>query len=368
MHHGRRLPLRVGTRGSPLARTQTRMFLDLLTRFCPVLGLGVQGQPVFEEHVIRTTGDAVQDRSLADIGGKGLFSKEIHEALLDRRIDFAVHSLKDLETELPPGIVLACTLKREDARDALILGPHCAPTTAEDAREQPWSILPAGATIGTNSLRRQAQLLHARPDLRIVLLRGNVQPRIEKVARGDCTASLLALAGIRRLGLRDVPMAIIDAETMVPAAGQGIVGITVREHDTPLHALLAGIEDPDARAVSTAERAMLAALDGNCRTPIGGYARLLPDTSGYARLLPGTSGDARLLPDTSGYARLSHGGQTLHLTGLVARPDGTFLLKRTLQAPAADAARLGTELGNSLRADSPPDVLGDMPRDTPPHA
>ena len=328
MHHGRRLPLRVGTRGSPLARTQTKMFLDLLTRFCPVLGLGVQGQPVFEEHVIRTTGDAVQDRSLADIGGKGLFSKEIHEALLDRRIDFAVHSLKDLETELPPGIVLACTLKREDARDALILGPDCAPSD----QGEPWSSLPHGATIGTNSLRRQAQLLHARPDLRTVLLRGNVQPRIDKVARGDCTASLLALAGIRRLGLRDVPMAVIDPETMVPSAGQGIVGITVRAEDAPLHALLSGIEDPEARAVSTAERAMLAALDGNCRTPIGGYARLLGTPSGHP--------------------------PTLHLTGLVARPDGTFLLKRTLQGSATDAARLGTELGNSLRADSPADILG----------
>ncbi len=328
VHHGRRLPLRVGTRGSPLARTQTRGFLDLLTRFCPVLALGVQGQPVFEEHVIRTTGDAVQDRSLAEIGGKGLFSKEIHEALLDRRIDFAVHSLKDLETELPPGIVLACTLKREDARDVLILGPGCTPAREDD----PWSMLPAGAVIGTNSLRRTAQLLHARPDLRTVLLRGNVQPRIDKVRRGDCTASLLALAGIRRLGLRDVPMAVLDADLMVPSAGQGIVGITVREADAPLHGLLAGIEDPEARAVSTAERALLAALDGNCRTPIGGHARLLPAAAGG-------------LPE-------------LQLTGLVARPDGTFLLKRSVQGAATDAARLGAELGAGLRADCPRDVLG----------
>ena len=328
VHHGRRLPLRVGTRGSPLARTQTRLFLDLLTRFCPVLGMDVHGQPVFEEHVIRTTGDAVQDRSLAEIGGNGLFSKEIHEALLDGRIDFAVHSLKDLETELPPGIVLACTLKREDARDALIVGPHCAAPVEGD----PWGLLPAGAVIGTNSLRRQAQLLHARPDLRIVLLRGNVQPRIEKVQRGDCTASLLALAGIRRLGLRDVPMAVLEADAMVPSAGQAIVGITVRAADEPLHGLLAGIEDPEARAVSTAERAMLAVLDGNCRTPIGGYARLLPATD--------------------------RGLGRLHLTGLVARPDGTFLLKRSLHGSAADAARIGAELGASLRADSPPDILG----------
>ena len=328
LHHGRSLPLRVGTRGSPLARTQTRIFLDLLARFCPVLGTEGRGQAVFEEHVIRTTGDAVQDRSLAEIGGKGLFSKEIHEALLDRRIDFAVHSLKDLETELPPGIVLACTLKREDARDALIVGPHCAPAVEGD----PWALLPAGAVIGTNSLRRQAQLLHARPDLQITMLRGNVGPRIEKVRRGDCAASLLALAGIRRLGLRDVPMAVLDADAMVPSAGQGIVGITVRAADTPLLALLAGIEDPEARAVSTAERSMLAVLDGNCRTPIGGHARLLPVAPGQAA--------------------------AVHLTGLVARADGTFLLKRSLHGPATDAARIGAELGASLRADSPHDIFG----------
>ena len=328
VHHGRGLPLRVGTRGSPLARTQTRIFLDLLTRFCPVLALGVRGQPVFEEHVIRTTGDRVQDRSLAEIGGKGLFSKEIHEALLDHRIDFAVHSLKDLETELPQGIVLACTLKREDARDALILGPVC-----EGPGEEPLSALPRGAVIGTNSLRRQAQLLHARPDLRTVLLRGNVQPRIEKVRRGDCAASLLALAGLKRLGLQDTPMAVLDPDVMVPSAGQGIVGITTRASDQALHGLLSGIEDPEARAVSTAERALLARLDGNCRTPIGGHARLLPGSGG------GPSA-------------------TLRLTGLVARPDGTFLLKRTVQGPPDDAARLGAELGSSLRADSPRDILG----------
>ena len=326
MHHGRGLPLRVGTRGSPLALVQTRLFLDLLTRFCPVLALGVHGQPVFEEHIIRTTGDRVQDRSLAEIGGKGLFSKEIHEALLDGRIDFAVHSLKDLETELPAGIQLACTLKREDARDALILGPDCLPDG------DPFDRLPARALVGTNSLRRQSQLLHARPDLRITLIRGNVQPRIDKVLRGDCAASLLALAGVKRLGLKNVPMAVLDPDAMVPSAGQGIVGVTTRSVDTALHGLLSGIEDPEARAVSTAERALLARLDGNCRTPIGGHARLLP-----------ASGDDAAV---------------LHLTGLVARPDGSFLLKRSLHGAPADAARIGAELGASLRADSPHDIFG----------
>ncbi len=321
--HERTLPLRVGTRGSPLALVQTRFFLQRLQGFCPVL----RGMDVFQEHVIRTTGDRVQDRSLAEIGGKGLFAKEIHEALADRRIDFAVHSLKDLETALPPGIVLACTLRREDARDALILGPRCG--MADPAA--PFDALPAGADIGTNSVRRQAQLLHARPDLRTVLLRGNVQRRIDKIVAGDCTASFLALAGLRRLGIESnapegIGIVALDPDAMVPSAGQGIVGITVREDETELLELLSGIEDPQARAVSTAERALLELLDGSCRTPIGGYARFLP------------TGD-------------------LHLTGLVARADGSFLLKRSLHGAARDAAAMGAELGRSLRADSPSDIF-----------
>ena len=321
--HERTLPLRVGTRGSPLALVQTRFFLRRLQGFCPVL----RGMDVFQEHVIRTTGDAVQDRSLADIGGKGLFAKEIHEALACGRVDFAVHSLKDLETAMPPGIVLACTLRREDARDALILGPACDAADPAD----PFAALPAGAVIGTNSVRRQAQLLHARPDLRTVLLRGNVQSRIDKLMGGAAHASFLAMAGLRRLGILEAPtpglgILPIDPDAMVPSAGQGIVGITVREDDADLRELLGGIEDPQARAVSTAERALLMVLDGSCRTPIGGHARLLP------------------------------GGQ-LHLTGLVARADGSFLLKRSLHGAPADAERIGAELGRSLRADSPDDIF-----------
>ena len=317
-NHGRELPLRVGTRASPLARVQTRAFLQLLVRFCPVL----DAMDMFEEHAIRTTGDAVQDRPLAEIGGKGLFAKEIHEALIDRRVDFAVHSLKDLETTLPFGIVLACTLRREDARDALILGPRCRAADPGD----PFAALPAGAVIGTSSVRRQAQLLHARPDLRIGPMRGNVQTRLDKIQAGTCDASLLALAGLRRLGMPEAASVVLDPDAMVPSAGQGIIGITVRASDAELIQLLGGIEDPEARAVSTAERAMLAVLDGSCRTPIGGHARLLPDGR-------------------------------LHLTGLVARADGSFLLKRSLHGAAADAARLGSELGASLRADCPADIF-----------
>jgi hydroxymethylbilane synthase len=316
--HHRGLPLRVGTRGSPLALWQTRAFLAQISQFCPVL----RGMNVFEEHVIRTSGDAVQDRRLADIGGKGLFAKEIHEALLDRRVDFAVHSLKDLETAMPDGIVLACTMKREDARDALILGPTCH----KPDPSAPFACLPAGAKVGTASMRRQAQLLHSRPDLSVELIRGSVQTRLGKIESGEFSASLLALAGLRRLGLEQHAAVVLDPDAMVPAAGQGIVGVTVRADDTELHELLAAIEDPEAKAVSTAERALLAELDGSCRTPIGGYARLLP------------TGD-------------------LHLTGLVASSDGAFLLKRALHGAAADAVRMGRELGASLRADSPHDIF-----------
>ena len=322
--HGRALPLRVGTRASPLALWQTRHFLSIVTRFCPVL----REAGAFQEHPIRTTGDRVQDRRLAEIGGKGLFSKEIHEALLDRRVDFAVHSLKDLETQLPAGIVLACTLKREDARDALILPPGVRVADPAD----PWGALPAGAVVGSASVRRQAQLLAVRPDLSVTTIRGNVQTRLGRVAAGEVAASLLALAGLRRLGLEGEAAAVLDPEAMVPAAGQGIVGVTVREDDQELRELLAAIEDREAAAVSAAERALLGALDGSCRTPIGGHARLLAAAGADA-------------------------APSLHLTGLVARADGSFLLKRSAVGSAGDAARLGAELGRELRRDSPSDIF-----------
>lgn len=313
------LPLRVGTRASPLALWQTRFFLDQLIRFCPVL----KHMNAFEEHHIVTTGDAVQNRRLADIGGKGLFAKEIHEALLDRRVDFAVHSLKDLETELPAGIILACTLKREDAREALIL---TEPGEVADPAD-PYAALAEGAVVGTASLRRQAQLLAARPDLTVVPIRGNVQTRLGRVRGGEMAASLLALAGLKRMGMESEAAAVLSAELMLHAACQGIIGITVRAADTELAELLSGIEDPEAKAVSQAERALLTALDGNCRTPIGGHARLLAD-----------------------------GG--LRLVGMTARADGTFILRRAIEGSPKDAAALGRELGDALRRDTPADVFG----------
>ncbi len=307
--------IRAGSRGSPLALVQTRNFLRLLA--------GVPGAGEGQEVIIATTGDAVQDRPLADIGGKGLFAKEIHEALLDGRIDCAVHSLKDLETELPAGIELGCVLMREDARDVLIPGEGCLAPDGADLL----AVLPRGALIGTSSVRRQAQLLHARPDLRVASIRGNVQTRLRKLRDGDCQASLLALAGLHRLKL-DVPgMVVLDPGTMVPAAAQGIVGITIRAADGARRDLLQAIEDVASRIVAEAERAVLAALDGSCRTPIGAHATWLPDGS-------------------------------LTVTGLVARADGSFLLKRTLEGPASDAVRIGAELGASLRADAPADLFG----------
>jgi hydroxymethylbilane synthase len=317
--HHPTLPLRIGTRGSPLALWQTRDFLGLITRFCPVL----RDFEAFEEHTIATSGDRIQDRPLAEIGGKGLFAKEIHEALLDRRIDFAVHSLKDLETELPPGIVLACTLKREDPRDALILGPG---TETPTDPSHPFDCLAHGALVATSSVRRQSQLLHARPDLRVTMIRGNVQTRLGKIHRGEAAATMLALAGLKRLGLEQEADLVLDESAMLPAACQGIVGVTVREDDVALHELLAAIEDPEARAVSRAERALLAALDGSCRTPIGGRAVALP-------------------------------GGGLRLTGLVARADGSFLLRRSIEGRQADATELGLALGDSLRCDAPADLF-----------
>jgi hydroxymethylbilane synthase len=320
----RHLPMRVGTRGSPLALVQARAFITSLTGVLPTATAAI-----FEEQVITTTGDTVQDRKLSEIGGKGLFAKEIHEALVEGRIDCAVHSLKDLETSLPPHIILACTMPREDPRDVLIIGPRGVSPDPKD----PLSALPHGAVVGTSSVRRQSQLLHTRPDLRMVMLRGNVQTRMTKLRDGQCDATILALAGLKRLGM-EVPgpalpgAVILEPETMLPAAAQGIVGITVRADDAGLRALFAAIDDEGARAAATAERALLAELDGSCRTPIGAYARILAD--------------GRML-----------------LTAMVAREDGTFLLSRNLLGRPADAERLGRTLGTSLRADSPSEIFAD---------
>lgn len=312
--------VRVGTRGSPLALVQTRAVIARIAEFSAAEG----GHAIVcEECVIRTSGDVSQssDRRLADLGGKGLWAREIHQALIEERIDIAVHSLKDVETLLPDGIVMAATLPRADGRDALILGPECGPADPAD----PWAALAQGAVIGTASVRRQAQLLHARPDLTIVPLRGNVQTRLDKLAAGTCAATLLALAGMERLGLAGRASLVLDETAMLPACCQGIVGVTARAGDEGVLALLAAIADPVSHAEAEAERVMLATLDGSCRTPIAGRARLT--------------------------------GETLRLEGLVAREDGSFLLRRALSGRAEDAARLGAELGASLRDACPADLF-----------
>lgn len=299
-----RLPIRIGTRASPLARAQTDAVCGRLIASHP--DLAAAGALVVVP--LRTTGDKVLDRPLADVGGKGLFTRELDDAMLAGTIDLAVHSVKDIPTWLPDGIILAAFLPREDPRDVLI---------ARDAT----SIrgLAAGAVVGTASLRRQAQLRWQRPDLQVVSLRGNVETRLTKVAAGEVDATLLALAGLRRLGLAERATAVLAADEMLPAVGQGAIGITCRAGDDACLSLLAAIDDPPTGDAVAAERAMLTVLDGSCRTPIGGLAE-------------------------------AEAGGRLRLRGLVAQPDGSAHVAGERRGAAADAVQLGTDLGVELKA------------------
>lgn len=295
--------LRIGTRGSPLALAQTEAVREALAR-CDA---DLAAPAALEVVVITTSGDRILDRALADLGGKGLFTKEIDDALLAGSIDLAVHSVKDLPTRMPDGIRFVCTLPREDPRDALI-----APAHGELAR------LPAGAVVGTASLRRQAQILHRRPDLRVLTLRGNVQTRLRKLAAGDVDATLLALAGLKRLGMADAATALMSDDEMLPAVGQGAIGITCRADDTATLLRLDEFNDRRTFTAVDAERAMLAALDGSCRTPIAGLATVAGDDD-------------------------------LHLRGQVARPDGSRVIEAERRGSGSDAAMLGDDLGAELR-------------------
>jgi hydroxymethylbilane synthase len=301
--------LRIGTRGSPLALAQANMVRDQLRA---AHGLAEDDVTL---SVIKTTGDAVLDRPLADLGGKGLFTKEIEEALLDGRIDLAVHSMKDMPTEYPAGLEVPCILVREDPRDAF-LSPRAA-SLAE---------LPPGSVIGSASLRRQAQILHVRPDLKVTALRGNVQTRLGKLERGEVDATLLALAGLKRLGLEGEATAILDLEEMLPAVAQGAIGIECRTDDGRVRDALAPLNDKDTATCVAAERAMLAALDGSCRTPIAGLAVL-------------------------------DGAQGLHLRGLVASPDGRLLYRTIRDGDSKDAVALGADAGAELLARAGPDIF-----------
>lgn len=255
-------PLRLGTRGSPLAVAQTEQVRRLLAAARPDLAR-TRG---FEIVVVQTTGDRVLNRTLADIGGKGLFTKELEEALFDGRVDLAVHSMKDMPTWLPAGLVLAATPAREDPRDVLISRSGAG-----------LGALPPGAVVGTAGLRRQAQVLERRPDLRVVPLRGNVRTRLDKLAAGEVDATLLALAGLKRLDLAEVAAEILETDVMLPAAGQGAVAIETRADDAETRSLVGAIDDPGTRARVTAERAVLEVLDGSCRTPIAALAEIAGD-------------------------------------------------------------------------------------------
>jgi hydroxymethylbilane synthase len=295
--------LRIGTRGSPLALAQAAEVKARLIAAHP----GRLEPEAIEIVVIKTTGDQVQDRPLAEIGGKGLFTKEIEDALLDHSIDLAVHSMKDVPTALPVGLEIACLLPREDPRDVLI-----------SADGTLLANLPLGAVVGTASLRRQAQLKAQRPDLQIVPLRGNVGTRIAKIARGDAAATLLALAGLKRLGKAEVATEILSLDQMLPAVAQGAIGIEIRTDDAVTRQFLAPLHHVETAVCVTAERACLARLEGSCRTPIAAYAELQ--------------------------------GERLHLRSLLASADGRQMLRDDRHGSAADAAQLGIAAAESLLA------------------
>jgi hydroxymethylbilane synthase len=247
-------PLRIGTRGSALAMWQARSVAK-------VLAASTGAEP--EIVIIKTSGDKFQQASFSQIGGKGVFIKELEDALLEERIDLAVHSMKDVPTELPPGLAIAAIGKREDVRDALLSANGAA-----------LALLPRGARVGTSSLRRQSQLLHVRRDLRLLELRGNVDTRIEKLRRGDYDAIVLAKAGLDRLGLTEKITEVLPCDVSLPAAGQGAIGIEARAGDAETLRLLAGLEDRETRSAVTAERAALAGLGGGCQVPIGAWGRI----------------------------------------------------------------------------------------------
>jgi hydroxymethylbilane synthase len=249
--------VRIGTRGSPLALAQAR---EVQERLEAAHG---PGRLAFEVRAIKTSGDRIQDRPLAEAGGKGLFTKEIEEALAAGEVDIAVHSMKDMPTLLPAGLAVTCYLPREDVRDALISG-----------KAGSLSKLPAGAVVATSSLRRQAQVRHLRPDLAVVPIRGNVDTRLRKLAEGAADATLLALAGLKRLGLEGKAAAPVPIEEMLPAVAQGAIGVEARADDLAVQQLLAPINHQPTALAVTAERAFLARLDGSCRTPIAGLAEL----------------------------------------------------------------------------------------------
>ncbi|MBU2943518.1 hydroxymethylbilane synthase [Shimia thalassica] len=302
-------PLKIGTRGSPLALAQA---YETRRRLMAAFDLP---EDAFEIVIIKTTGDdaalIAKDKPLKDLGGKGLFTKEIEEDLLSGAIDIAVHSMKDMPVDQPEGLLLDTYLPREDTRDAFV-SPH-AKSLAD---------LPSGAVVGTSSLRRRAQLLNYRPDLTVVEFRGNVQTRLKKLGDGVADCTFLAMAGLSRLGMKEAAASAISPEEMLPAVAQGAIGIERRANDANTAELLAAIHDTPTGQRLAAERAFLAALDGSCETPIAALAEL--------------------------------DGDTLRLRGEVLRPDGSESLSEDRTAPIEQGAELGREMAQSLLAKAGP--------------
>jgi hydroxymethylbilane synthase len=302
-------PLKIGTRGSPLALWQAHE-----TRRCLMAAFDLP-EDAFEIVVIKVTGDQILDKPLKEIGGKGLFTREIEEALLDGGIDIAVHSMKDMPTAQPDGLILNCYLERQDVRDGFV-SPGCA-SLAD---------LPQGAVVGSSSLRRRAQLKLRRPDLQLVEFRGNVQTRMRKLDEGVAVATFLAMAGLNRLGMAHVARSAIAPEEMLPAVAQGAIGIERRTDDARMAWMLDAIHDGPTGVRLAAERAFLARLDGSCETPIAGLAVLE--------------------------------GETLWLRGEILRPDGTESISGEVRGPVGDGPALGQALADQLLARAPEGFFG----------
>ncbi|ONK65793.1 uncharacterized protein A4U43_C06F1030 [Asparagus officinalis] len=296
--------LRIGTRGSPLALAQAHETRDKLMATHSELAQ----EGAIEIIIIKTTGDKILNQPLADIGGKGLFTKEIDEALLDGRIDIAVHSMKDVPTYFPDGMILPCNLPREDVRDAFIS------LTAKSLAE-----LPAGSVVGSASLRRQSQILYRYPSLKVVNFRGNVQTRLKKLNEGEVQATLLALAGLKRLSMTETVTATLSIEEMLPAIAQGAIGIACRSNDDKMANYIGSLNHEETRLAVACERAFLETLDGSCRTPIAGYAH--KDKDGYCVF-----------------------------RGLVASPDGTRVLETSRKGlyEYDDMVSMGKDAGKEL--------------------
>ncbi len=304
--------LRIGTRGSPLALAQAHEVRDRLIAAHPELG-----EPgAVEITIIKTMGDQILDRPLAEVGGKGLFTKEIDEAMLDDRIDLAVHSMKDVATVLPDGIDLPCVLEREDVRDAFMC-----------LKAKSFAELPEGAVIGTAGLRRAAQVLNRYPHLTVTSLRGNVQTRMKKLAEGAIDATLLAMAGLNRLGLTHHAAAALETDDMLPAIAQGAIGVTCRQGDNEAERYLLPLIHSKTTARVACERAFLATLDGSCKTPIAGLAELTGD------------------------------GKTLRFRGMILRPDGSERLEVERTGGIHEAVELGRAAGEDIRSRADKDFL-----------